>query len=162
MYKTLLFCVVFVLFCACSNEKNQESKETRDFQSSSQASLDSEQPSLDDDTRVEVTIPQDLQSAETSTKSSTGEEVQEATALDAATLYARCAACHGKDGKSVAPGSVGGVLIASMNKTQVVESLKGFRSRTLSRGGNSVIMYMQAKNLSDADIEALAEYIDAF
>ncbi len=155
MYKTLLFCVVFVLFCACSNEKNQESKETRDFQSSSQASLDSEQPSLDDDTRVEVTIPQDLQSAETSTESSTGEE-------DAATLYARCAACHGKDGKSVAPGSVGGVLIASMNKTQVVESLKGFRSRTLSRGGNSVIMYMQAKNLSDADIEALAEYIDAF
>ncbi|WP_304421811.1 c-type cytochrome, partial [Helicobacter japonicus] len=81
---------------------------------------------------------------------------------DAATLYARCAACHGKDGKSVAPGSVGNVLIASMNKAQVIESLKGFRARTLSRGGNSVIMYMQTKNLSDKDIEALATYIDSF
>ena len=82
--------------------------------------------------------------------------------IDPETLYARCASCHGKDGKSVAPGSVGNVLIASLNKEQVIESLKGFRSRTLSRGGNSVIMYMQAKDLSDADIEALGAYIDAF
>ncbi|WP_295699186.1 c-type cytochrome [uncultured Helicobacter sp.] len=81
---------------------------------------------------------------------------------DAAVLYAKCAACHGKDGKSVAPGSVGNVLIASLNKAQVVESLKGFRERTLSKGGNSIIMYMQAKNLSDEDIDALATYIDAF
>lgn len=81
---------------------------------------------------------------------------------DPETLYVRCASCHGKDGKSVAPGSVGNVLIASLNKEQVIESLKGFRSQTLSKGGNSVIMYMQTKNLSDADIEALAAYIDAF
>ena len=77
-------------------------------------------------------------------------------------MFARCASCHGKDGKSVAPGSVGNVLIASLNKEQVIESLKGFRSQTLSKGGNSVIMYMQTKNLSDADIEALGAYIDAF
>lgn len=81
---------------------------------------------------------------------------------DPETLYMRCASCHGKDGKSVAPGSVGNVLIASLNREQVTESLKGFRARTLSKGGNSVIMYMQTKNLSDADIEALAVYIDAF
>ncbi|TLD97700.1 c-type cytochrome [Helicobacter jaachi] len=80
---------------------------------------------------------------------------------DASVLYSKCASCHGKDGKSIAPGSVGNVLLASLNKQQVIESLKGFRARTLSRGGNSVIMYMQAKNLSDDDIEALAAYIDA-
>lgn len=57
---------------------------------------------------------------------------------------------------------MGNVLIASLNKEQVIESLKGFRSQTLSKGGNSVIMYMQTKNLSDADIEALGAYIDAF
>lgn len=77
-------------------------------------------------------------------------------------LYRKCASCHGKDGKSVAPGSVNGVLIASLNKEQVRELLKGFRARTLSRGGNSIIMYMQTQKLSDEDIESLANYIDAF
>lgn len=81
---------------------------------------------------------------------------------DATMLYAKCAPCHGKDGKSVAPGSVGGILIATLNKAQVIESLRGYRSKTLSKGGNYAIMYMQTKNLSDEDIEALAVYIDSF
>ncbi|TLD80579.1 c-type cytochrome [Helicobacter sp. MIT 05-5293] len=81
--------------------------------------------------------------------------------VDAQVLYKKCVACHGKDGKTVAPGSVGNVLIASLNKAQVIEALKGFRAQTLSKGGNSVIMYMQTKNLTDEDIEALATYIDA-
>lgn len=158
MYKLLLFCVV-ALFCACSNEKNKEGNEAPVFQSNL-APLPTKQPSLDDNIQAEISIPQDSQSAEP--ESNADEKMQKVATSDAATLYARCAACHGKDGKSVAPGSVGNVLIASMNKAQVIESLKGFRARTLSRGGNSVIMYMQTKNLSDKDIEALATYIDSF
>lgn len=163
MYKFLLVCVV-ALFCACSNEKNKEGNEAPVFQSN-QASLPIKQPSLDDNIQTETSIPQDSQIQDTQSvepESNVDEKKQEVTTSDAATLYARCAACHGKDGKSVAPGSVGNVLIASMNKAQVIESLKGFRARTLSRGGNSVIMYMQTKNLSDKDIEALATYIDSF
>ena len=163
MYKFLLVCVV-ALFCACSNEKNKEGNEAPVFQSN-QAQLPTKQPSLDDNIQTETSIPQDSQSQDTQSvepESNTDEKKQEVVTSDAATLYARCAACHGKDGKSVAPGSVGNVLIASMNKAQVIESLKGFRARTLSRGGNSVIMYMQTKNLSDKDIEALATYIDSF
>ncbi|WP_034360418.1 c-type cytochrome [Helicobacter japonicus] len=163
MYKFLLVCVV-ALFCACSNEKNKEGNEAPVFQSN-QAPLPIKQPSLEDNIQTETSIPQDSQIQDTQSvepKSNVDEKKQEVATSDAATLYARCAACHGKDGKSVAPGSVGNVLIASMNKAQVIESLKGFRARTLSRGGNSVIMYMQTKNLSDKDIEALATYIDSF
>ena len=128
-----------MLFIACSNDQDKNSS----YQSTTSIST----PIID---------------TETSSKDSKESQATPQKTPDPQVLYARCASCHGKDGKSVAPGSVGNVLIASLNKQQVREALKGFRARTLSKGGNSVIMYMQAKNLSDADIEALAEYIDAF
>nr|WP_317404834.1 c-type cytochrome [uncultured Helicobacter sp.] len=114
----------------------------------------------DKTTQSNQIIPLTQDSTTTSSSDNSQDSVQ--NVADPELLYARCASCHGKDGKSVAPGSVGNVLIASLNKEQVIESLRGFRAGTLSRGGNSVIMYMQTKHLSDADIEALATYIDAF
>ncbi|MCX2716473.1 c-type cytochrome [Helicobacter sp. MIT 21-1697] len=141
MNRFLLFCIFPLFFIACFDDKKQDSKHT----SVSQVKQSNTDPNKNTLENV---------SSSTTTKA--------APLPNAEVLYGKCAACHGKDGKSVAPGSVGNVLIASLNKAQVTESLKGFRDRTLSKGGNSVIMYMQAKNLSDQDIEALANYIDAF
>lgn len=137
MLRFILLCLfIFSLsFVACSNNEDKPSSQTLNATTS-----------LQDSSSTAYSTSQDSQQYST----------------DIETLYMRCASCHGKDGKSVAPGSVGNVLIASLNKEQVRESLKGFRSKTLSKGGNSVIMYMQTKHLSDADIEALAAYIDAF
>ncbi|WP_295739091.1 c-type cytochrome [uncultured Helicobacter sp.] len=135
MLRFIVFCLFLFSFSACFDNKDD---------SNSQSS--------------QATLP--LQSSNILSDSARWDSRENLT--DPETLYARCASCHGKDGKSVAPGSVGNVLIASLNKEQVIESLKGFRSQALSKGGNSVIMYMQTKNLSDADIEALGAYIDAF
>ncbi|AAP76953.1 c-type cytochrome [Helicobacter hepaticus] len=136
MNRFLLFCIFPLLFIACFDDKKQDSKHTP--------------------------VSQVKQSDMSPNKNALENVKSNASLPDAQVLYGKCAACHGKDGKSVAPGSVGNVLIASLNKAQVRESLKGFREQTLSKGGNSIIMYMQTKNLSDEDIEALANYIDAF
>lgn len=79
--------------------------------------------------------------------------------INASDLYKKCAACHGVKGDKVAPGSVGNVLISTLSKDSIVESLKGYKARTLSKGGTAAIMYLQSTNLSHSDMEALGEYI---
>lgn len=76
-----------------------------------------------------------------------------------AEVYAKynCKMCHGPDGKKMAPGAKH--LITGLSKEKVLADLKGYKAGTTNNGGNAKIMYAQAKKLSDADIEALAEYI---
>ena len=77
-------------------------------------------------------------------------------------LYKKCIACHGARGDKVAPGSAGSILIADLSKQILIDDMKGYRAKTLSRGGTSAIMYLQANGLSDDDIEILADYISNF
>lgn len=99
-------------------------------------------------------------SAESSAESTT--QIAESSAETPQDLYKKCIACHGARGDKVAPGSVGSVLIADLSKASLVDSLKGYRAKTLSKGGTAAIMYLQANNLSDEDIEILGEYIASF
>lgn len=78
---------------------------------------------------------------------------------EAPAVFKKCIACHGPDAKKVAPGSKGGITIAGMAKDELVKQLKGYKAKTADNGGAKAIMYGQAANLSDADIEALADYI---
>nr|WP_317404496.1 c-type cytochrome [uncultured Helicobacter sp.] len=78
---------------------------------------------------------------------------------EAPAAFKKCIACHGPDAKKVAPGSKGGITIAGMAKDELVKQLKGYKAKTADNGGAKAIMYGQAANLSDADIEALADYI---
>ena len=77
-------------------------------------------------------------------------------------LYKKCIACHGARGDKVAPGSAGSILIADLSKQILIDDMKGYRAKTLSRGGTSAIMYLQANGLSDDEIEILADYISSF
>jgi cytochrome c len=66
-----------------------------------------------------------------------------------------CRACHGPMGGSpVAPNYP---KLNNQNKVYLVSSLKAYRAGE-RKGGLSMIMYSQAAQLSDADIEALASY----
>ncbi|RAX54110.1 hypothetical protein CCY99_04885 [Helicobacter sp. 16-1353] len=78
---------------------------------------------------------------------------------NASDLYKKCIACHGVKGDKIAPGSVGDVLIYDLSKNEIIESLKGYKARTLDKGGTAAIMYLQTANLSNDDMEALGEYI---
>lgn len=82
-----------------------------------------------------------------------------AAAAEAPAVFKKCIACHGADAKKVAPGSKGGITIAGMAKEELLKQLKGYKAKTADNGGAKAVMYAQMANVSDEDIEALANYI---
>lgn len=74
-------------------------------------------------------------------------------------IFAKCIACHGANGQAIAPGAKGGTSIAGLSQAKIIADLKGYRAGLTDNGGAKSIMYIQAQNLSDAEIQALAKYI---
>ncbi len=74
-------------------------------------------------------------------------------------LYAKCAGCHGADGKTKALGQSD--VIAGMSIDAAVADLKGYKAGTLNKHNMGNIMKGQAAGLSDEDISALAAYISS-
>lgn len=74
-------------------------------------------------------------------------------------IYKKCVACHGADAKMVYAGKV--PAIAGKDKAFYVESLKEYQKGTKNNYGMGAVMSAQAKIhlKSDADIEAVAEYL---
>jgi len=78
-------------------------------------------------------------------------------AADGAALYKKCAGCHGAKGEKKALGK--SAPIAGWDKEKLVEALKGYKAGTRNVYGMGALMKGQVANLSDEEIEALAEYI---
>ncbi len=74
-------------------------------------------------------------------------------------IFAKCASCHGSDGKRKALGK--SAPIAGMPKDEVIKKLKGYKAGTLNQYGMGALMKSQAAPLSDSEIEALAAYISS-
>lgn len=68
--------------------------------------------------------------------------------------YAVCAACHGAQGQ----GGVGPML-AGQDVDAIVSKLTAYRNKE-TLGAQSALMWGQAANLSDQDIQDLAEYVN--
>lgn len=71
-------------------------------------------------------------------------------------LYKKCIACHGAQGEKVALGK--SKIIKDMSKEDFIASMKGYQDGSYG-GPMKAMMTGQVKNLTDADIEALADYI---
>ncbi len=78
-------------------------------------------------------------------------------AADGAALYAKCAGCHGQDGKTKALGKSN--PIAGVAAEEIVKDLQGYKAGTLNKHGMGGVMKGQAGALSDDDMKALADYI---
>jgi cytochrome c len=78
-------------------------------------------------------------------------------AADGAKLYKSCAACHGKTGEKKALGK--SAVIKGWEATKTVEVLNGYKAGTYG-GAMKGLMKGQVKALDDAQIEALAKYIE--
>jgi cytochrome c553 len=78
-------------------------------------------------------------------------------AADGAALYAKCAGCHGADGKTKALGK--SAPIAGLPADTIVKDLEGYKAGTLNKHGMGGVMKGQVAALSEADMKALAEYI---
>ena len=70
--------------------------------------------------------------------------------------YAKCIACHGANGEKVALGK--SKIMKDMTKAEIVASLKGYKDGTYG-GPMKAVMKPQVANLSDADIQAIADQI---
>lgn len=74
---------------------------------------------------------------------------------EAPAVYKKCTTCHGVDGKKV---GVAPKAIAGLSKQEALDLLQGYKNKTIkTKKANT--MFIQVKNLSDADMNALAEYI---
>jgi len=74
-----------------------------------------------------------------------------------AALYAKCAGCHGKDGKTKALGK--SAVIAGQDAAVLAESIKGYKAGTRNVSGMGTLMKGQVASMSDSDIEAVSAYI---
>jgi cytochrome c553 len=75
---------------------------------------------------------------------------------DGATLYKKCAGCHGANAEKSALGR--SQVIAGWNKEKLVDVMIGYKKGTYG-GPMKMIMKGQVMPLSDAQIKELAEYI---
>jgi len=72
-------------------------------------------------------------------------------------LYAKCAGCHGKDGKTKALGK--SELIAGQSKDVLEKKIHEYKAGTRNVVGMGTLMKGQVASMSDEDIEEVSEYI---
>lgn len=85
------------------------------------------------------------------------EVVAAATGPDGKALFAKCAGCHGADGKTAALGK--SAVIAGQAKADLVTKINGYKAGTLNIAGMGALMQGQVASYSDADIDAVSGYI---
>ncbi len=76
---------------------------------------------------------------------------------DGAAIFKKCAGCHGAKGEKKALGK--SAVIGGMDVATLVNDLKEYKAGKRNAHGMGMMMKSQVQSLSDADIQAVAEYI---
>lgn len=79
--------------------------------------------------------------------------------ISAPAAYAKCKGCHGADGKTVALGR--SAVLAGQDKATLIASINEYKAGTRNLAGMGSLMKGQVISMSDADIEAVAEYLSS-
>jgi len=85
------------------------------------------------------------------------EAVAAATGPDGKALFAKCAGCHGADGKTAALGK--SEIIAGQAAADLETKINGYKAGTLNTKGMGALMKGQVATYSDEDIKAVAAFI---
>ncbi len=72
-------------------------------------------------------------------------------------LYAKCAGCHGADGKTKAMGKA--PALAGQSAADLETNLKAYKAGTRNEHGMGMLMKGQVASMSDDDIKAISAYI---
>lgn len=81
-----------------------------------------------------------------------------AYAADAATLYKKCASCHGAKADVVHLKKV--PALKSISKAERLKYMKEYAAGTRNAYGMGAIMNLNLKGLTEADFEAIENYIE--
>ncbi len=76
---------------------------------------------------------------------------------DGKAIFAKCAGCHGADGKTSAMGK--SAIIAGQSAADLEKKIAGYKAGTRNAHGMGMLMKGQVASLSDSDIKAVATYI---
>ena len=71
--------------------------------------------------------------------------------------YAKCKGCHGADGRTKALGK--SAVISGQSKEAIITSMNEYKAGTKNVSGMGMLMKGQVASMSDADIEAVADYL---
>lgn len=149
--RKLLLAMIAVAFVACGDNTNEATK--------NEAKAQSVESNADSNKTAESKIDSNNAVDSNKTAESNKTVAITTTAKTPQDLYKKCIACHGEKGDKIPPGSATNIVIANLDKKTLISDLKGYRAKTLSKGGTAAIMYLQANGLSDEDIETLSNYI---
>jgi cytochrome c553 len=94
--------------------------------------------------------------AATETKAETPAPTTASAPSDPAKLFAKCAGCHGQKAEKAALGK--SQIIAGWDVNKIKDALHGYKNGTYG-GPMKGLMKGQVAPLTDADIDALANYI---
>lgn len=151
--RKLLLAMIAVAFVACGDNTNEATKNEAKAQSV-ESNADSNKTAESNANKIDSSNTAD------SNKTAIDSKINAInTAKTPQDLYKKCIACHGEKGDKIPPGSATNIVIANLDKKTLISDLKGYRAKTLSKGGTAAIMYLQANGLSDEDIETLSNYI---
>ena len=184
--KLIVSMLVAFFIVGCSQEKKNEAQEAEAVTTQKvkvaeeKSALDKAKEELDDkvsEAKEELSVAKEeiknkvseakesLDTKLESVKETTAEvveEVKEKVAsvteeeIDGSALYNRCANCHGGMGEISALGK--SAVIRNWSMKQIESALLGYKAGTYGRTMKGM-MQQQVKNLSDAEIHALAKYI---
>ena len=73
--------------------------------------------------------------------------------------YAKCAGCHGKDGKTKALGK--SEVVAGQSVADLTAAIAEYKAGTRNVAGMGMLMKGQVASMSDEDIKAVSEYMSA-
>ena len=142
--------VVALAFTACGGDKKEEAKPAVQHEVKAETPAPAPAPEAKPaEPKAEAPAP--------APQPAPAPKAETASAPDGAKLFAKCQACHGAHGEKEALGK--SQVIQGWDKAKLVEALKGYKAGTRNAHGMGGLMKGQVAPLSDADIEALAEYI---
>lgn len=76
--------------------------------------------------------------------------------VDGATIFPKCAGCHGQHAEKSALGK--SQIIKGWNQQKIVDAIHGYKDGTYG-GAMKAVMKGQVSNLTDAEVDAVAKYI---
>ena len=98
-----------------------------------------------------------IEKTDAAVNAATAAAIESVVTSDGKDAYAKCAVCHGVDGKTKALGK--SAEIAGVDKAALVEMLKAYKAGTRNQAGMGKLMQVQVAKMDDATIEAVATYI---
>jgi len=160
---TLSLVAATLLFTGCGEETKKAATDatTKAVESTKEAAtqaVDAAKEAADKavDTAKEATTKV-VEATKESVATATDAVVDTAKNVAGAAAYAKCAGCHGVDGKTKALGK--SVEIAGQSKDELITKINGYKAGTINVSGMGNLMKGQVATMDDASIEAVAGYI---